>query len=44
MGSDYFGESKMGGLRMWNRLVHERGGARHALRREDLPGRVDTGR
>ncbi len=26
MGSDYFGESKMGGLRMWNRLVHERGG------------------
>jgi phosphoenolpyruvate carboxykinase (ATP) len=26
MGSDYFGESKMGGLRMWNQLVHERGG------------------
>jgi phosphoenolpyruvate carboxykinase (ATP) len=26
MGSDYFGESKMGGLRMWNKLVHERGG------------------
>ena len=26
MGSDYFGESKMGSLRMWNRLVHERGG------------------
>ncbi|MGK2928607.1 MAG: phosphoenolpyruvate carboxykinase [Acidimicrobiales bacterium] len=25
-GSDYFGESKMGGLRMWNHLVHERGG------------------
>jgi phosphoenolpyruvate carboxykinase (ATP) len=25
-GSDYFGESKMGGLRMWNRLVHDRGG------------------
>jgi phosphoenolpyruvate carboxykinase (ATP) len=25
-GSDYFGESKMGGLRMWNKLVHERGG------------------
>jgi phosphoenolpyruvate carboxykinase (ATP) len=24
--SDYFGESKKGGLRMWNRLVHERGG------------------
>ncbi|MGZ4386443.1 MAG: phosphoenolpyruvate carboxykinase [Gaiellaceae bacterium] len=29
--SDYFGESKKGGLRMWNRLVHERGGlALHA--------------
>ncbi len=26
LGSDYFGESKMGGLRMWNKLVHERGG------------------
>ena len=25
-GSDYFGESKMGGLRMWNYLVYERGG------------------
>lgn len=25
-GSDYFGESKMGGLRMWNHLVYERGG------------------
>jgi phosphoenolpyruvate carboxykinase (ATP) len=24
--SDYFGESKKGGLRMWNRLVFERGG------------------
>jgi phosphoenolpyruvate carboxykinase (ATP) len=26
MGSDYFGESKMGSLRMWNKLVYERGG------------------
>ncbi len=26
LGSDYFGESKMGGLRMWNHLVYERGG------------------
>ena len=26
LGSDYFGESKMGGLRMWNRLVYDRGG------------------
>lgn len=25
-GSDYFGESKKGNLRMWNRLVYERGG------------------
>ncbi len=25
-GSDYFGESKMGGLRMWNHLVYEKGG------------------
>lgn len=30
-GSDYFGESKMGSLRMWNRLVFDRGGlALHA--------------
>ena len=30
-GSDYFGESKMGGLRMWNRRVYDRGGlALHA--------------
>ena len=25
-GSDYFGESKMGGLRMWNHYIYERGG------------------
>ncbi len=31
MGSDYFGESKKGGLRMWNSLVYDRGGlALHA--------------
>src|SRR5437899_6750388 len=24
--SDYFGESKKGGLRMWNKLVFDRGG------------------
>src|SRR6185369_13007273 len=24
--SDYFGESKKGGLRMWNKLVYEQGG------------------
>ncbi len=26
LGSDYFGEAKMGSLRMWNRYVYERGG------------------
>jgi phosphoenolpyruvate carboxykinase (ATP) len=26
IGSDYFGESKKGGLRMWNKIVYERGG------------------
>jgi phosphoenolpyruvate carboxykinase (ATP) len=31
MNSDYFGESKKGGLRMWNALIYERGGlAMHA--------------
>ncbi len=31
LGTDYFGESKKGGLRMWNRIVYERGGlALHA--------------
>ena len=25
-GSDYFGESKMGGLRMWNHVIYQRGG------------------
>jgi phosphoenolpyruvate carboxykinase (ATP) len=31
MNSDYFGESKKGGLRMWNAFVYERGGlAMHA--------------
>jgi len=25
-GSDYFGESKKGGLRMWNKIVYDRGG------------------
>ncbi|MFN8232954.1 MAG: phosphoenolpyruvate carboxykinase [Actinomycetota bacterium] len=31
LNSDYFGESKKGGLRMWNRLVYDRGGlALHA--------------
>jgi phosphoenolpyruvate carboxykinase (ATP) len=31
LNSDYFGESKKGGLRMWNTIVHDRGGlALHA--------------
>ncbi|HEY3138748.1 MAG TPA: phosphoenolpyruvate carboxykinase [Blastocatellia bacterium] len=31
LNSDYFGESKKGGLRMWNQIVYERGGlALHA--------------
>jgi phosphoenolpyruvate carboxykinase (ATP) len=31
IGADYFGESKKGGLRMWNKIVHDRGGlALHA--------------
>ena len=39
--SDYFGESKKGGLRMWNKLVHERGGlALHA----GLQGHPDAAR
>src|SRR5205823_10877901 len=30
-GSDYFGESKKGGLRMWNKIVYDKGGlALHA--------------
>ena len=41
--SDYFGESKKGGLRMWNKLVYDRGGiplaCRHSLR-QDCPGRA----
>src|SRR6266571_5101275 len=32
--SDYFGESKKGGLRMWNKLVYDRGGLPlHAVRK-----------
>ena len=26
LNSDYFGESKKGGLRMWNKIIHDRGG------------------
>src|SRR5262249_28146302 len=40
LNSDYFGESKKGGLRMWNALVHARGGlALHAGCKVAPPGR-----
>jgi phosphoenolpyruvate carboxykinase (ATP) len=43
-GSDYFGESKMGGLRMWNRLVYDRGGlACHAGLKTFPAGSTRTG-
>lgn len=43
-GSDYFGESKMGGLRMWNRLVFDRGGlALHAGLKTFPPGSTRSG-
>ncbi len=45
MGSDYFGESKMGGLRMWNRLVHDRGGlAMHSGAKTFPPESTPDGR
>ena len=37
--SDYFGESKKGGLRMWNKLVYERGGLGAARRLQGDPDR-----
>ena len=37
-GSDYFGESKMGGLRMWNKLVHDRGGLAMHSGAKTFPG------
>ena len=44
-GSDYFGESKMGGLRMWNRLVFDRGGlALHAGLKTFPAGSTRSGR
>jgi len=45
MGSDYFGESKMGGLRMWNKLVHDRGGlAMHSGAKTFPPESTPDGR
>jgi phosphoenolpyruvate carboxykinase (ATP) len=37
-GSDYFGESKMGGLRMWNKLVYDRGGLAMHSGAKTFPG------
>ena len=34
LNSDYFGESKKGGLRMWNKLVYERGGLAPQVRKQ----------
>src|SRR4030095_12480672 len=38
IGSDYFGESKKGGLRMWNKIVYGRGGVGLHARCKCLPG------
>lgn len=38
LGSDYFGESKMGGLRMWNKLVYDRGGLAMHSGAKTFPG------
>lgn len=44
MGSDYFGESKMGGLRMWNELVYRRGGlAMHSGAKTFPPEKTRSG-
>jgi phosphoenolpyruvate carboxykinase (ATP) len=37
-GIDYFGESKMGGLRMWNKLVYDRGGLAMHSGAKTFPG------
>ena len=43
--SDYFGESKKGGLRMWNKIVYDRGGlALHAGLQGDPDRRRRQGR
>ncbi|MCI0677457.1 MAG: phosphoenolpyruvate carboxykinase (ATP) [Actinobacteria bacterium] len=39
-GSDYFGESKMGGLRMWNKLVYDQGGLALHAGLKTFPGEV----
>ena len=44
-GSDYFGESKMGSLRMWNKLVYDRGGlAMHSGAKTFPPDATPDGR
>lgn len=41
LNSDYFGESKKGGLRMWNTVVYERGGLPMHAGCKQIPGRKD---
>jgi len=43
-GSDYFGESKMGGLRMWNKHVYDRGGLALHAGLKTFPGAADRER
>jgi len=43
-GSDYFGESKMGGLRMWNHLVYQRGGLACHAGLKTFPSDKDNGK
>lgn len=43
MNSDYFGESKKGGLRMWNKLVHDRGGLPMHAGCKIIPGHLGGG-
>ncbi len=41
-GSDYFGESKMGGLRMWNKLVYQHDGLAMHCGAKTFPGEETT--
>ncbi len=43
IGSDYFGESKMGGLRMWNHLVYQSGGLGMHSGLKTFPASDETG-
>jgi phosphoenolpyruvate carboxykinase (ATP) len=43
LNSDYFGESKKGGLRMWNRIVYDRGGLPLHAGCKSVPGNGEEG-